>query len=165
MRGWDVLREERHARMKRIGLINGKRWTFTERSLVPVDRDDIADGFPGQPNPPWESIDEPGKKDLAHRMSLFAAMVEHVDLGVRKIVEHFKETGEFDSTLIMLLSDNSACYEWGPHGFDERSRPGRHDFAHGRRPPQSGKPSCALASPPVTQLRHQPQSSVSHTHT
>ena len=124
LRGWDVLRHERYSRMKRIGLIDGKRWTLTDRSLVPVDRDDIANGFPGQPNPAWASIREPRQRDLARRMALFAAMVEHVDRGVGKIVDHLKETGEFGNTLIMLLSDNGACYEWGPYGFDQRSRQG-----------------------------------------
>lgn len=124
MRGWDLLREERYARMKRIGLIEGNRWTFTRRSLVPVDRDDIANGFSGKPNPAWDSIGQSRQTDLARRMALFAAMVEHVDRGVGMIVEHLKATEQFDDTLIMLLSDNGACYEWGPYGFDERSRQG-----------------------------------------
>lgn len=124
MRGWDVLREERYARMKRIGLIDGSRWAFTGRSLVPVDRDDIANGFSGKPNPPWKSIEPARQRDLARRMALFAAMVEHVDQGVGKIIEHLKATGQFDDTLVLLLSDNGACYEWGPFGFDQRSRQG-----------------------------------------
>lgn len=124
LRGWDALRDERYARMQRIGLVDGKRWTFTDRSLVPVDREDIANGFPGQPNPAWASIEEPRRKDLARRMALFAAMVEHVDRGIGRIVDHLRESGDFDNTLIMLLSDNGACYEWGPYGFDERSRQG-----------------------------------------
>ena len=124
LRGWDVLRRERFARMRRIGLVDGRRWQLTPRSLVPVDRDDIANGFPGQPNPAWDSIDEPRRRDLARRMALFAAMVEHVDRGIGTIVAHLKATDDFDNTLIMLLSDNGACYEWGPYGFDERSRQG-----------------------------------------
>ncbi len=124
MRGWDVLREERYARMRRIGLVAGSGWNLTQRSLVPVDRDDIANGFSGQPNPAWDSINEPRRKDLARRMALFAAMVEHVDRGLGRIVGHLKDTGDFDNTLIMLLSDNGACYEWGPYGFDQRSRQG-----------------------------------------
>ena len=124
LRGWDALREERYARMKSIGLIDGNRWKFTDRSLVPVDRNDIANGFPGKPNPAWDSIEEPRQKDLARRMALFAAMVEHVDRGVGDIVRHLENTGDLDNTLIMLLSDNGACYEWGPYGFDEHSRQG-----------------------------------------
>jgi len=124
LRGWDVLREERYARMKEIGLVDGDHWTLTPRSLVPVDRDDIANGFSGQPNPAWETIDEPRRRDLARRMAVFAAMVETVDQGVGRIVDHLKETDELDNTLILFLSDNGACYEWGPYGFDGTSRRG-----------------------------------------
>lgn len=124
LRGWDVLRQERYKRMKQIGLVDGDRWTFTDRSIVPVDDDAIANGFPGKQNPAWDTLDEARKKDLARRMALFAAMVEHVDRGVGRIVEHLKDTGDFDNTLILILSDNGACYEWGPFGFDGRSRRG-----------------------------------------
>lgn len=124
LRGWDVLREERFQRMQDLGLLDGDRWKLTERSLVPVDDDAIANGYPGQPNPAWESLGEDRQRDLARRMALFAAMVEHVDRGVGEIVSYLKQTGDFDNTLILLLSDNGACYEWGPFGFDGQSRRG-----------------------------------------
>lgn len=124
LRGWDVLREERFRRMREIGLVDGDHWKLTDRSLVPVDRKDIANGYPGQPNPAWESLDVPRQRDLARRMAIFAAMVESVDRGVGRIVHHLKATGDLENTLIMFLSDNGACYEWGPYGFDGRSRRG-----------------------------------------
>lgn len=123
-RGWDVLREERFRRMQEIGLADGGRWKLSPRSVVPVDRDDIANGFSGQPNPAWDSLPEDRKRDLARRMAVFAAMVETVDHGVGRIVEHLKSTDDFDNTLILFLSDNGACYEWGPYGFDGVSRRG-----------------------------------------
>ena len=124
LRGWDVLREERFERMKKLGLIDGDHWKLTPRSIVPVDRDDIANGFPGKQNPAWNSLDEDRQRDLARRMAVFAAMVESVDQGVGRIVDHLKATGDLDNTLILLLSDNGACYEWGPFGFDGQSRRG-----------------------------------------
>lgn len=124
LRGWDVLRRERFARMKRIGLVDGEHWELTPRSLVPVDRPDIANGFPGQSNPAWDSLQEERQKDLARRMAVFAAMVEHVDQGVGRIVKHLRATGDLENTLIFFLSDNGACYEWGPFGFDGTSRRG-----------------------------------------
>lgn len=124
LRGWDVLRQERFERMQELGLVDNDRWTLTERSLVPVDRDDIANGFSGQQNPTWNRLDEDRRRDLARRMALFAAMVEQVDRGVGDIVSHLKQTGDYENTLILLLSDNGACYEWGPFGFDGRSRLG-----------------------------------------
>jgi len=51
-------------------------------------------------------------------------MVEHVDRGVGQIVDHLEHTRALDNTLILILSDNGACYEWGPFGFDGRSRTG-----------------------------------------
>ena len=124
LRGWDALRAERFERMRALGLINSPRWTLTERSLVPVDKPPVANGYPGQPNPAWASLDKDRQRDLARRMALFAAMVEHVDQGMGRIVEHLKKTGAFDNTLILLMSDNGACYEWGPFGFDGTSRAG-----------------------------------------
>ncbi|TWU35045.1 sulfatase-like hydrolase/transferase [Novipirellula artificiosorum] len=123
-RGWDVLREERFERMKEIGLIDGEQWTLPPREIVPVDRDDIANGFSGQQNPAWDSLDPDRRADLARRMAIFAAMVEGVDNGVGRIVDHLKQTGDLDNTLILFLSDNGACYEWGPFGFDGQSRRG-----------------------------------------
>jgi len=124
MRGWDVLREERYNRLRKNGLVQGSQWTLSPRSLVPVDRDDIANGFSGQPNPAWDSLDLDRQRDLARRMAVFAAMVEGVDVGVGQIIEHLKSTEDFENTLILFLSDNGACYEWGPFGFDGRSRVG-----------------------------------------
>ncbi len=123
-RGWDVLRQERYERMQQIGLVDGDRWQLTPRSIVPVDRDDIANGFSGQENPAWETLDKDRQLDLARRMSVFAAMVEGVDDGVGQIVDHLKESGDLENTLIVFLSDNGACYEWGPFGFDGKSRLG-----------------------------------------
>ncbi len=123
-RGWDVLREERYERMQQLGLINGDHWKLSPRSVVPVDRDDITNGYSGQENPAWDSLDEDRRKDLARRMAVFAAMVEGVDHGVGQIVDHLKKTDDFDNTLILFLSDNGACYEWGPFGFDGTSRKG-----------------------------------------
>lgn len=124
MKGWDVLRKERYDRMRKLGLIDGEHWTLTPRSIVPVDRDDIANGYPGKPNPAWDSLDRDRQRDLARRMAVFAAMVESVDDGVGRIVQHLEQTGDLNNTLILFLSDNGACYEWGPFGFDGRSRRG-----------------------------------------
>jgi len=123
-RGWDVLRKERYQRMQKLGLVDGKSWKLTPRSLTPVDRDDIANGYPGKPNPAWASLEADRQADLARRMAVFAAMVESVDKGVGRIVQHLKRTGDYENTLILFLSDNGACYEWGPFGFDGRSRKG-----------------------------------------
>ncbi len=124
LRGWDALRQERFARMQKIGLAGDESWVLTPREIVPVDRDDIANGYSGAQNPSWDSLDIDRQRDLARRMAVFAAMVESVDDGVGQILSHLQKTNDLENTLIVFLSDNGACYEWGPFGFDGVSRRG-----------------------------------------
>ena len=122
--GWDLLRTERFERMQELGLIDGPHWQLSPRSQVPVDGAAITNGFAGQKNPAWDSLAVDRQRDLARRMAVFAAMVESVDTGVGQIIDHLKKTKDLDNTLILLMSDNGACYEWGPFGFDGPSRKG-----------------------------------------
>ena len=127
-RGWDVLRAERFARMKALGLVAADA-VLPPLSTVPVEADDaIANGFSGKPNPAWDSLPADRREDLARRMATFAAMVERVDLGVGRLLADLERHGELANTLVVFTSDNGACYEWGPFGFDGRSRAGRTDL-------------------------------------
>ncbi|MDA7916386.1 arylsulfatase [Verrucomicrobia bacterium] len=139
-KGWDALRDERYARMKQIGLVNGEHWNLTPRSLVPVDRTDIANGYEGRPNPAWKDLPEARRRDLARRMAVFAAMVDHMDQGVGRITDYLKKTKQLDNTLILFLSDNGACYEWGPFGFDGKSRTGKTILHQGDDLKKVGQP-------------------------
>jgi arylsulfatase A-like enzyme len=138
-RGWDVLRAERFQRQKRIGLASDS-WTLTDRSLVPVDDPKVTNGFGGRPNPAWADLPKDRREDLAHRMAIFAAMVSHVDQGIGRIVADLKANGELDNTLILFLSDNGACYEWGPFGFDGPSRTGKTTLHTGEALRRMGGP-------------------------
>lgn len=136
-RGWDVLREERFARMRELGL-SREGWTLTDRSMVPVD--DVAGEFSGKPNPAWDSLDADLRLDLAHRMAVFAAMLVHVDRGIGRIVADLRANGELENTAILLLSDNGACYEWSPIGFDGPSRTQTHVLHRGEELAKMGGP-------------------------
>lgn len=138
-RGWDLLRSERFERQRAIGLAQDS-WILTKPSIVPVDRQDIANGFPGQANPPWDSLSVDRRADLARRMAVFAAMVDHIDQGVGRILKDLKKNRELDNTLILFLSDNGACYEWGPFGFDGPSRRGKTTLHTGEALQNMGGP-------------------------
>ena len=127
-RGWDVLRAERFARMQALGLVAADA-VLPPLSLVPVEANDaIANGYSGRPNPAWDSLPADRREDLARRMATFAAMVEHVDQGVGRLLADLEKNGELADTLVLFTSDNGACYEWGPFGFDGASRAGRTDL-------------------------------------
>lgn len=138
LRGWDALREDRFERMQDLGLANGPEWKLSPKSIVPVDGDDIANGYSGQPNPDWNSLAEDRKRDLARRMAVFAAMVEAIDVGVGRILQHLSSTGDLENTLILFMSDNGACYEWGPFGFDGVSRRGETMLRTGEQLKEAG---------------------------
>ena len=145
-RGWDLLRAERFERLKKIGLVDSDGWKLTERSMVPVEKNNaIANGYSGQPNPAWDSLPADRREDLARRMATYAAMVEHVDAGVGRILAQLKAAGELDNTLIFLTSDNGACYEWGPFGFDEKSRAGTTILHQGADLDKMGGPGTHMA--------------------
>ena len=116
-RGWDVLREERFARQKAIRLA-ADGWTLPPRSIVPLGDEEKTAGYAGQQNPAWDDLPADRREDLARRMAIYAAMIARVDDGVGRVVAYLRQTGQLDDTLILFLSDNGACYEWGPFGFD-----------------------------------------------
>ena len=49
-------------------------------------------------------------------MEVFAGFVEHTDHHIGRLLGYLEDLGELDNTLIMVLSDNGASAEGGPHG-------------------------------------------------
>ncbi len=91
--GYDVLREQRLARQKALG-------------LIPAD---------ARPHPlvgakPWAELTAAERADQARRMEVYAAMVDRLDRNVGRVLDQLRKTGELDNTLILFTSDN------GPEG-------------------------------------------------
>jgi len=95
--GWDRLREQRYQREIALGLIDPK-WKLSPRD---------------EEVPAWDSLDSARQKDLALRMAVYAAMIDHVDQDIGRLVAFLKQKKLFDNTLIVFLSDNGACAEGG----------------------------------------------------
>jgi arylsulfatase len=72
-------------------------------------------------NPAWDSLPADRRADLARRMAIYAAMVDRMDQNIGRITTDLRAKGDLDNTLIVFLSDNGACAEWDPFGFDGRS--------------------------------------------
>ena len=117
-KGWDVIREERFDRLQELG-IGDPEWDLPPRSEVMIERRDM--GYGGKPNPAWDSFTEERQKDLARRMAVYAAMVDRMDQNIGKVINFLKESDELKNTLIIFLSDNGACAEFNPLGFDIES--------------------------------------------
>jgi arylsulfatase len=112
------VREARHKRQLELGLFP------PGTPLSPLSEYKARAGIERQgTNPAWETLDKDRQSDLARRMAVFAAMVDSMDAAIGKVIADLKAHHELDNTLIFFLSDNGACAEWDPYGFDEASGP------------------------------------------
>jgi arylsulfatase A-like enzyme len=115
--GWDEIRKERLAKMKKLGIVP-EDTKLTPRSQYWA----WAQKEPGV-NPAWEDVPEDRRKDLARRMAIFAAMVDVMDRNIGRLITNLSDNNELENTLIIFISDNGACAEWDPFGFDIRTGP------------------------------------------
>ena len=98
--GWDAYREKVFAKQK-------------ELSLAPLDAElsrhdpDVQD---------WDALPEDERRLYARMMEVFAGFLEHTDFHIGRLFDFLKKIGEFDNTLIMVISDNGSSAEGGPTG-------------------------------------------------
>ena len=90
--GYDKLRKERLERMKRLG-------------IVPADTP-VYEGHAHWPK--WDSLTPAQQEAEARRMTVYAAMVDHMDRQIGRVLDYLKATGELDNTFIFFMSDNGA---------------------------------------------------------
>lgn len=98
--GWDVAREEWFARQKELG-------------VVPHDTN-LAPRNPGVL--PWDELTANQKAFACRLQEAFAAMLEHTDHQIGRLIEFLKSIDRWDNTLFVLLSDNGASQEGGQSG-------------------------------------------------
>ena len=116
-KGWDTIREERLARQKKLGLIP-ENVTLSPREVMPRNPYNQKTGWADKEVPAWDSLPEDRRHDLARRMAVYAAMLDHMDMAIGRVLAHLKATGQDQNTVVFFLSDNGACAEWDPFGFD-----------------------------------------------
>ncbi len=109
--GWDKLREERHNKQLRMGLLSDK-WALTPRDpRVPA----------------WEAVDS--KEWEMRRMAVYAAMIDRLDQNIGRIIDAVEKAGIADNTLIVFMSDNGGNAEEIQRG-KQTSAP-KHSFEGG----------------------------------
>ena len=117
--GWDKIRGQRLARQKQIGLLP-ESTTLTPRSKIPHPTASTREGSmtADGKNPAWDSLPAERRADLAQRMAVYAGMVTGMDRNIGRILADLRASGQLDNTLVLFLSDNGACAEWEPFGFE-----------------------------------------------
>ena len=113
--GWDALRESRWEKIKQLGLLGEgtepappttrTRWTNLPNRELPdqfkqikgVNKDNIH-AF------------------MAMKMEIYAAQVDRMDQGIGRILAALEKHGIGDNTMVVFLSDNGGCSEYGIYG-------------------------------------------------
>ncbi|BCM92596.1 arylsulfatase [Abditibacteriota bacterium] len=106
--GWDKLRQARYERQIKMGLVD-KKWPLSPR--LPVV-------------PAWDTLTPAQKDRYDNIMAIYAAVVEHMDSSIGRLIDGLKQRGELDNTLILFLSDNGGNAESGVPGRLEGASPG-----------------------------------------
>ena len=89
--GWTALRKARRDKAIELGLI--------PKNTSMVTMATTSD---------WDALSETDKRHQARRMEVYAAMAEAMDHHVGRLIAHLKDTGEYDNTVFIFLSDNGA---------------------------------------------------------
>jgi arylsulfatase len=117
--GWDKIRDQRLARQKNLGLLS-EGTSLTPRSQIPKPAISKRMGSltDDGKNPGWDALPAERRADLAQRMSVYAGMITGMDRNIGRLVAELRASGQLDNTLLLFLSDNGACAEWEPFGFE-----------------------------------------------
>ncbi len=98
--GYDVMRERWFQRQLELGIV--------PPGTTPAPRN------PGVP--PWDTLTANQKAFSCRLQEAFAAMLEHTDDQIGRLVAFLEQHDQLDNTLLMVLSDNGASREGGPFG-------------------------------------------------
>lgn len=112
--GWEVVRQQRWERLKKLGVIDGEL-SEIERKLGPPYEfkgtfETLGEGEVKYPLP-WDQLTEKQQVFQAKKMAIHAAMIERMDSEIGRVIQVLKDTKQFENTLIMFLSDNGASAE------------------------------------------------------
>ena len=91
--GWDAVRKRRFENMKKLGIIPA--------DLAMQEHDPGAKQWQTETHKEWQ----------AQRMQTYAAMVDEMDQGIGHIIKALQESGRFENTLLVFLSDNGGSPE------------------------------------------------------
>ncbi len=91
--GYETIRKQRYEKQKAIGLID-ESFPLSE----PVYQN-------------WDALSPEERSTEIRRMQVYAAMIDHLDRNIGRLLDKLKETGRHENTLILFMSDNGASAE------------------------------------------------------
>jgi arylsulfatase len=110
-KGWDAYREEVFARQKKLGVIPAN-------AVLPDRNPEIK---------AWDKLTPEEQRLYTRFFEVYAGYLTYTDFEIGRLVNHLKEIGQLDNTLIFVsIGDNGASKEGTFNGVIERSAPGKN---------------------------------------
>lgn len=88
--GWDALAAERLQRLKSIGLVDESQEAHSRPDWVMA----------------WDELTPEQQAARARDMEVYAGMIDYVDEQIGRLLNVLRQSGEYDNTLIVFMSDN-----------------------------------------------------------
>jgi arylsulfatase A-like enzyme len=98
--GWDIARARRFERQLELGVV-------PQGTALPPRNDDVL---------PWDELPVEHQRLACRLQEAYAAMLEHTDEQIARVLGALDAVGKRDDTLVVVLSDNGAAFEGGPLG-------------------------------------------------
>lgn len=90
-----ALRSRRLQRLQELGII--------DPSVIPHNVETTTMGAEE-----WDDLTSEEKKLSSRAMEAYAGMIDTIDENVGRVMDYLKNTGEYDNTFIIFMSDNGA---------------------------------------------------------
>jgi len=91
-KGWDEIRKDRFELQKELGLIPAEL-------ELPARNDHI---------PAWDELTLEEQARETKKMQVYAGMTDSIDVNIGRTIQHLKDIGEWENTLLFIFSDNGA---------------------------------------------------------
>jgi len=98
--GWDVIRRRRYERQLATGVIPPGTRLAPRDARVPA----------------WADLTPEARRLYVRFQEVYAGFLDHTDHELGRLLAYLAEVGRIDDTLVVLVSDNGASQEGGPHG-------------------------------------------------
>ncbi|MBT5167003.1 MAG: arylsulfatase [Opitutales bacterium] len=134
LEGWDILRVQRLAKQKRMGIVPESTQLAPRTENIPA----------------WDSLRAEKQVEMDAIMATYAAMIDRVDQNLGKLVSHLEASGELDNTLILFLSDNGGEAESGAFGRFNYAELGKYGSGGNKY----GKGWASLSNTPFREYKH-----------
>jgi arylsulfatase len=114
--GYERYREQVFARQQELGIFPD----HAELSpLNPYAGETSVDGKPWPPLDvvrPWDELSADEQRLFCRMAEVYAGFLSHTDDEIGRLLDFLEQIGQYDNTIIVLVSDNGASGEGGPNG-------------------------------------------------